>query len=175
MSRSLSISRNIDHISSSRHSSRNHYEHKTLRDPKQGMKYLSVLPQSCRDASQMPKGGLLHAHLDATVRADVLLGLAMKQPAIHVRASRHLSAGTFKTVLPEFRALPQAQWTQRSSITDPSYEPNAWVPIQNARNNFSDALGGPAGFDRWVIGALMIEPAEAYGTHNSTAKVNLPR
>lgn len=123
----------------------------------------------------MPKGGLLHAHLDATVRADVLLGLAMKQPAIHVRAPGQLSAGTFKTVLPEFRALPQAQWTQRSSITDPSYEPNAWVPIQNARNNFSDALGGPAGFDRWVIGALMIEPAEAYGTHNSTAKVNLPR
>ncbi|RDX47025.1 Metallo-dependent hydrolase [Lentinus brumalis] len=123
------------------------------------------------DASQMPKGGLLHAHLDATVRADVLLELAMKQPAIHVRAPGKLSAGNFKTVLPEFRALPQAQWTQIPSITDPSYEPNTWVPIKNARGNFSDALGGPAGFDRWVVGALMIEPAEAYGTHNSTAKI----
>ncbi|KAI0695871.1 Metallo-dependent hydrolase [Cerioporus squamosus] len=121
--------------------------------------------------SKMPKGGLLHAHLDATVRADTLLGLAMKQPAIHVRAPGNLSAGNFKTVLPEFRALPEAQWTQHPSITDPSYEPNTWVPIQNARKNFSDALGGPEGFDHWVVGALMIEPAEAYGTHNSTAKI----
>ncbi|RPD64539.1 Metallo-dependent hydrolase [Lentinus tigrinus ALCF2SS1-7] len=123
--------------------------------------------------SEMPKGGLLHAHLDATVRADVLLKLAMKQPAIHVRAPGRLSMGTFKTVLPQFRALPQTQWTQLPSITDPSYDPNTWVPINNARRNFSDALGGPEGFDRWVIGALMIEPAEAYGTHNSTAKASL--
>lgn len=120
----------------------------------------------------MPKGGLLHAHLDSTVRADVLLRLALEQPAIHVRmASPSLSASTLKTVLPEFRALPKDEWTTTVSITGAAYTASTWVPIQNARSNFGAELGGPNGFDRWVIDALMIDPSEAYGTHNTTAKV----
>lgn len=120
----------------------------------------------------MPKGGLLHAHLDSTVRADVLLRLALEQPSMHVRmASPSLSASTLKTVLPEFRALPEDQWTTTASITGTAYTANTWVPIQNARSNFGAELGGPNGFDRWVIDALMIDPSEAYGTHNTTAKV----
>ena len=119
----------------------------------------------------MPKGGLLHAHLDATVRPDVLLRLALSQPAVHVRALGALSLGNLKTVLPEFRALPETEWSQSTSITDAGYVIRSWVPIQSARNNFSDALGGPEGFDRWVTGALTIEPSEAYGTHNTTDRV----
>lgn len=91
---------------------------------------------------------------------------------MHVRMpSASLSASTLKTVLPEFRALPKDQWTTTGSITDPAYAPNTWVPVQNARSNFGAELGGSSGFDRWVIDALMIDPSEAYGTHNTTAKV----
>ncbi|KAI0658804.1 Metallo-dependent hydrolase [Cubamyces menziesii] len=121
--------------------------------------------------SEMPKGGLLHAHLDATVRVDVLLDFAMQQPAMHVRVSDRLTSGTLKTILPEFRALPKQDWTTAPSLTDPSYSPGDWVPLQNARNNFSPDMDGPEGFDRWVIDALMINPSEAYGTHNTTAKI----
>ncbi|KAI0351477.1 Metallo-dependent hydrolase [Trametes cingulata] len=121
--------------------------------------------------SKMPKGGLLHAHLDATVRADVLLRLALEQPAMHVRTSDPLTPSTLKTVLPQFRALPKAEWTTSPSLTNDLYSPGSWVPIKNARDNFSLELGGPMGFDRWVIDALMINPSEAYGTHNTTAKI----
>ncbi|KAH9928472.1 Metallo-dependent hydrolase [Epithele typhae] len=121
--------------------------------------------------SKMPKGGLLHVHLDATVRADVLLKLALQQPAMHVRISGALALNSFKTVLPEFRALPQSQWTQIAGITDAQHVPGSWVPIQNARNNFDKAMGGPEGFDQWVIGSLMIDPSEAYHTHNTGAKI----
>ncbi|KAI0374656.1 Metallo-dependent hydrolase [Pilatotrama ljubarskyi] len=121
--------------------------------------------------SEMPKGGLLHAHLDATVRVDVLLRLALEQPAMHVRTSELLTPSTLKTILPEFRALPKAEWTSTESLTESLYSPGSWVPIKNARNNFSLQLGGPMGFDRWVIDALMINPSEAYGTHNTTAKI----
>ena len=119
----------------------------------------------------MPKGGLLHAHLDATVRVDVLLKLALEHPAIHVRAPGELFATNFKAVLPEFQALPKAEWTTIASLTDTKYPPGSWVPLRNARANFAQALRGPEGFDKWVFGALMIDPSEAYGTHNTTAKV----
>lgn len=127
------------------------------------------------DASKMPKGGLLHAHLDATVRADVLLRLALKHPAMHVRTVGLVSQGSLQTVLPEFRALPRQEWTQAASITDPKYVLDTWVPLQNARNNFSEGAGGIEGFDRWVISSLMINPSEAYGTHNTTSKVSIYR
>ena len=120
---------------------------------------------------QMPKGGLLHAHLDATVRVDVLLKLALEQPAMHVRASGPLTANNLKTVLPRFRALPKTQWTTTASLTDTQYVLDSWVPIKNARENFSKSLGGPEGFDKWVFGCLQINPSEAYGTHNTTSKV----
>lgn len=131
----------------------------------------------CRwaDALKMPKGGLLHAHLDATVRADVLLRLALKHPAMHVRTVGLVSQGSLQTVLPEFRALPKQEWTQAASITDPRYVLDTWVPLQNARNNFSEGAGGIEGFDRWVISSLMINPSEAYGTHNTTSKVSIYR
>ena len=120
---------------------------------------------------QMPKGGLLHAHFDATVRVDVLLKLALEQQAMHVRAPGSLATNNFKAVLPEFRALPKAQWSEIASITSDQYTPGTWVPLKNARNNFSPELGGPEGFDKWVFGGLMIDPSEAYYTHNTTSKV----
>jgi adenosine deaminase CECR1 len=56
-------------------------------------------------------------------------------------------------------------------LTDPSYEPGTWVSLKNARDHFSEELGGNEGFDKWVIGSTMINPSEAYGTHNTVEKV----
>jgi adenosine deaminase CECR1 len=120
----------------------------------------------------MPKGALLHAHLDATVNQSFLLKLALEQPAIHVRASQVISSSTIGSTLPEFRALSQELFTNVASLTDSSYSPDDWVPLRNARENFSSSLGGPEGFDQWVIAAMTINPAEAYGTHNTVTKVD---
>jgi adenosine deaminase CECR1 len=117
----------------------------------------------------MPKGALLHAHLDATVNVDFVLELALKYPNVHIRTSVPISADTIAYTLPEFRALPELEFTSLRSITDPSYPANGWVPLRLARENF--ALGGPAGFDKWYVAATTINPAEAYGTHNTITKV----
>ena len=117
----------------------------------------------------MPKGGLLHAHLDATVSARVLLQIALKYPAIHVRTAERLTSDTLKTVLPEFWPLRRPEWTALTSLTSDAYVPGSWVPLANARKTF--AFGGPEGFDEWVVAALTINPSEAYGTHDTTAKV----
>ena len=119
----------------------------------------------------MPKGALLHAHLDATVNVNVLLQLALKQPAIHVCASTPINASTIATTLPVFRALPPDQFSNGPGLTDPSYIPNTWVSLRKARDIFDPELGGSRGFDEWVLAALTINPNEAYKTHSTVTKV----
>ncbi|KAH9483880.1 Adenosine deaminase 2-A [Psilocybe cubensis] len=121
--------------------------------------------------SKMPKGALLHAHLDATVDIDFLLQLALKQPGIHIRLHKPLSKSNLSTNLPEFRILPQEQYSQVKSISDPTYSLQTWVSLVNARNFFSQELGGMEGFDKWLIGTMTINPSEAYGTYNTLAKI----
>ncbi|KAI0780415.1 Metallo-dependent hydrolase [Trametes elegans] len=121
--------------------------------------------------SKMPKGALLHAHLDATVNARVLLTLSLKHAALHVRTDVRLTADTIHTTLPEIWPLPEVQLSQLTSLTDDAYEPGAWVPLASARETFAPGLGGPDGFDDWVVRALTINPSEAYVTHNTTAKI----
>ena len=122
----------------------------------------------------MPKGALLHAHLDGMVNVRTLLDLAYKQPALHVRAPAALTANNLAGTLPEFRALgPDALASVTSStLCDPAYAGD-WVPLVAARDNFDPKLGGPRGFDDWVAGALTINPTEAYKTHSTVPKVCL--
>lgn len=117
----------------------------------------------------MPKGALLHAHLDATVDKGYLLKLALQEPFMHVRTSGVVTTTNSKTAFPEFRAFREAQPSQNASVTDPDYQPDVWIPLHRARESFSP--GGPDGFDKWVLGAMSINPAEAYGTHNTVTKV----
>lgn len=119
----------------------------------------------------MPKGALLHAHLDATVDVDFMLELAKKQPGMHVRVRHPLSKSNLATNLPEFRMLPQEQLSSVNSLTDLSYPLGSWIPLENARSFFSSELGGAEGFDKWCIGSMSINPSEAYGTYNTLEKV----
>ncbi|KAF8637377.1 hypothetical protein AX17_002876 [Amanita inopinata Kibby_2008] len=121
--------------------------------------------------SKMPKGALLHAHLDATVDAETLLGLALKHTAMHVCVPENVTIKNIQSITPTFRALPQANYADGPGVTDQTYIPHTWVNIQKARNSFDPALGGPEGFDKWVCSTLMINPAEAYGTHNTITKI----
>jgi len=118
---------------------------------------------------QMPKGALLHAHLEGTVDKRYLLELALKEPSIHIRTPCVVTAGNSTTTLPEFIPFKEAQLSQCASVTDVEYPGNSWLPLHQARASFT--LGGPEGFDQWVVGAMSINPVEAYGTHNTVPKV----
>lgn len=119
----------------------------------------------------MPKGALLHAHLDATVNQESLLKLALKHPAIHVQVPEIVTAENAWALRPTFKALPAAAYADGPGVTDPAYVSNTFVTILKARNTFDTNLGGPEGFDKWVCSAMTINPAEAYGTHNTITKV----
>ncbi|KAG5654130.1 hypothetical protein H0H81_007182 [Sphagnurus paluster] len=150
--------------------------HASIPHPFPGMEFLTgkeiiVKTKIFELLRKMPKGALLHCHLDATVNASVLLKLSLQQPALHVRVSERLASSNIGTLLPEFRALPPHECSNKRGITDGSYEPNEWVSLGIARKHFDQSLGGPEGFDRWVIGAMMINPVEAYQTHNTVKKI----
>ncbi|EDR14394.1 uncharacterized protein LACBIDRAFT_306187 [Laccaria bicolor S238N-H82] len=151
-------------------------EHPSIPHPFPGMEFLTgksiiVRTKIFEILSKMPKGALLHAHLDAMVNAEFLLKLALKYPAFHVRIHQPLTVANLPTNLPEFRALSEDLFTHSASLTDSGYAIGTWVPIRNARQSFNAEFGGPEGFDRWVLAAMTINPAEAYGTHKTVAKI----
>ncbi|KAF7304985.1 Adenosine deaminase CECR1-A [Mycena kentingensis (nom. inval.)] len=149
-------------------------EHEGVLHPFPGMEFLngkSIIDKTklFKVVSKMPKGALLHAHLDATVDFRTVLSLALQYPALHVRAAERLTSSNLGSVLPEFRALPKEEHPISDvSLTDANYVANTWAPLKTARECF---LGGPAAFDAWAIAAATINPSEAYQTHNTVDKI----
>lgn len=122
-------------------------------------------------SNQMPKGALLHAHLDATVNAEVLVQLALQHHNIHMRTPERLTAMNMTSILPEFRPLPKVE-DSSVSLTTETYQPGAWVPLLKVKQDFPQDMGGPSGFDQWLVRIMTISPLEAYKTHNTTQKVH---
>ncbi|KAH9005332.1 hypothetical protein EDB86DRAFT_3062117 [Lactarius hatsudake] len=106
--------------------------------------------------SEDAQGALLHAHVDATVDKGYLLELALKAPFFHVRTSCAATTAISTAAVPEFRAFKEAQLSQSASVTDPEYPANSWIPLHQVRESFS--LGGPDGFDIWVLDTMTINP-----------------
>ncbi|KAN0061734.1 hypothetical protein ACQY0O_005726 [Thecaphora frezii] len=119
-----------------------------------------------RIVQRMPKGALLHCHFDGSVDIRFLLTRACETPNMCMRASRPLVGGkalydadvTF-CVLPDDEV--RAAKGTGATIWTPSYQPEAWVPFDEARRSFPfghpylDAETGE------VFRFLFPEPAQA--------------
>jgi adenosine deaminase CECR1 len=122
----------------------------------------------------MPKGALLHAHLEATVDAATLLSLGLEHENMCIRVLEPVASANLNRVLPQFGAQPVAgerAYMKAPTITDTGYVPESWVSARRAREEWPAAMGGLKGFDGWVIKSMVINPEEAYGTHNTTWKI----
>ncbi|KAG9008047.1 hypothetical protein FRB94_013812 [Tulasnella sp. JGI-2019a] len=122
---------------------------------------------------KLPKGALLHSHMDAMCDAEFLIKEAFKYDQMHVRSPSVISANTLMSTLPVFSALSldYIEGVSKVGIGHPEYMVGDWVPVKRARSDFPSELGGPEGFDRWVIGALMIDPKEALEKYNTSKKI----
>jgi adenosine deaminase CECR1 len=123
----------------------------------------------------MPKGALLHAHLDACVDKAELLRYAYEHPEVHISISKGLTADNKATTLPEFRPFRPSPFNSGNAGMSAAqgYKGGTWIPISLAGEAFDPALGGPEGFDKWIIDGQIINPVEAYSTHNSLDRVSL--
>ncbi|VDB96742.1 unnamed protein product [Peniophora sp. CBMAI 1063] len=123
---------------------------------------------------KMPKGALLHAHLDACVDKSKLLAFAYEYPQMHIRVARGVTPERMADQLPTFAPLAISPFTAGSSAgmsAAQGYVGDTWVPVAEARKAFDPALGGPEGFDKWILDTQMVNPGEAYGTHNSIREI----
>lgn len=123
---------------------------------------------------QMPKGALLHAHLEATVDAPTLLRLGLEHENMCIRVLEPVTPANLSRMLPQFGARPVAgerEYTAAPTITDADYVPESWISARRAREEWPGSMGGPSGFDAWVVKSMVINPEEAYGTHNTTRKI----
>jgi adenosine deaminase CECR1 len=118
----------------------------------------------------MPKGGLLHAHLDATVNVEVLMRLVSQYRVYYVSVEERLAEDNLFSTLPLFDIFHEGMECKSSSLTDQAYTLGSWIPYHEARQNFG--LGGPQRFDDWVKAGMTINPQEAYVTYNSSIKAS---
>lgn len=116
--------------------------------------------------SKLPKGSLLHAHLDAMFDLDFLIDQAFTTPGMHISAPQPLL-----TPKDLEKAAVEFQYSSRSpeepvktSIWAENYEPATLIPIQVAASSFPD--GGESGFREWVKSRCVLDPEHSYNHHH---------
>ncbi|KAJ9203145.1 hypothetical protein DTO166G4_238 [Paecilomyces variotii] len=116
---------------------------------------------------RMPKGALLHAHMDAMFDLDYLIDLAFTTPGIHISAPQPLSSDKALDVAPvsfQFSKRPLSKSDNKPSIWTDDYEPSTLLHIQKAASTFP--RGGESGFREWLKSRCMIAPDHSYNHHH---------
>ncbi|GLI75817.1 hypothetical protein PoHVEF18_004083 [Penicillium ochrochloron] len=116
---------------------------------------------------KMPKGSLLHAHMDAMFDIDFLIDQAFSTPGIHILAPKPLvSTQDYEKgpVFFQFSLQSTAESEKKASIWAEGYEPSSLIPIQTAASSFPN--GGEAGFRDWLRSRCMLMPEHSYHHHH---------
>ncbi|KJZ79614.1 hypothetical protein HIM_01083 [Hirsutella minnesotensis 3608] len=111
----------------------------------------------------MPKGCLLHAHMDAMVDFDFLLEELLKLPGMHISSSSSLDSQEARETAElcfRFRANPQTQ----GSLWQQDYKPNEFLLITQAADSFPD--GGRRGFIAWLKSRCTLSVADTHEHHH---------
>lgn len=96
----------------------------------------------------LPKGALLHGHMDAMVDFDYLFGVLLATPGMHILADRPLAGpealrNDEAKIRFRFKKLPHTD----ADVWAPEYAPGTPVLLTQAADAFPD--GGRPGFLRW--------------------------
>lgn len=113
--------------------------------------------------SKMPKGALLHCHLEAMVDLDWALEEAFALDGVCITSDGPLSspAERLKTGFSFTYSTTAAK--ERVSIWADTYAPNTPIPITTAADSFSD--GGRKGFIEWIRSRTTITSEEHLKHH----------
>ncbi|KAI0192135.1 adenosine/AMP deaminase [Astrocystis sublimbata] len=113
---------------------------------------------------RMPKGALLHAHLDAMVDFTFLIDVLLREPGIHISSDRPLSdAKAFEgaAILFRFRKVDQ---TPLCSIWSKDYEPGTLVLLARTAEMYPN--GGRSGFIKWLYSRCTLSQTDAVAQHH---------
>lgn len=120
-----------------------------------------------RIVQKMPKGSLLHAHMDAMFDVDFLIDLAFSTPGIHMSAPEPLLKPKDYEQAPflfQYSSCSKEESENKSTIWSPSYESSSLITIQKAASSFPN--GGEAGFRDWLRSRCLLTPDHSYFHHH---------
>lgn len=112
---------------------------------------------------QMPKGCLLHAHMDAMVDFDFIIEELLKTPGMHMSSDRPLSSR-------ESRADSGLSFRYRAKerpdgiIWEGGYEPGSFILLTKVAESFPD--GGRAGFVTWLKSRCRLSLDDSHEQHH---------
>jgi adenosine deaminase CECR1 len=112
---------------------------------------------------QMPKGCLLHAHMDATVNFDFILGELMALPGIHMSSDRSLDSSQAR----ENAALSfRYKATDRTdgSVWTAQYRPDTYLRLTKIADEFPE--GGREGFLKWLKSRCTLSVEDSQEQHH---------
>lgn len=119
-----------------------------------------------RIVRRMPKGSILHAHLDAIVDLDYVFDTLLSEPGMHICAvDARLGTSEARTdAVVNFRFFARDRNPSMSIWDDASYQPGEFVPLAKAADTFPD--GGRAGWIRWMKSKTTISETDAVEQHH---------
>lgn len=112
---------------------------------------------------RMPKGSLLHAHMDAMVDFDFILGELLKTPGMHMSSDVPLTTDESRensVVRFRFRAKERVD----GSIWDESYEPGSFLLLTKVADEFPE--GGRPGFLKWLKSRCTLSLIDSHEQHH---------
>lgn len=112
---------------------------------------------------RMPKGCLLHSHMDAMVDFDFLLQTLLDTPGMHMSSNRPLNnADALENATMKFRY--KAKERTEGSIWDASYAPESFILLTKAASDFPD--GGRKGFLQWLKSRCTLSEVDSHEQHH---------
>ncbi|KUJ18130.1 adenosine deaminase family protein-like protein [Mollisia scopiformis] len=118
---------------------------------------------------KMPKGALLHAHMDAMVDFDYLFEVLLSEPGMHIHCMTSLSTPAAREGAPiKFRYCKSEQGSG-GSIWSSDYKPDTPILLSKAVESFPD--GGKAGFLSWLKDRCTITNIESIEHHHGVDAV----
>ncbi|KAK5661279.1 hypothetical protein OQA88_11173 [Cercophora sp. LCS_1] len=117
---------------------------------------------------KMPKGGLLHAHLDAMVDVEWLGGRVLSEERMHISAGgRLVTEKEREETSVSIRYRKQADAEGKAIWTD-GYEADRWVSLQDAADAFP---GGRGKFLEWFKSRCVLSREDAVLQHHGQAEI----
>ncbi|KAK4452407.1 hypothetical protein QBC34DRAFT_377412 [Podospora aff. communis PSN243] len=121
-----------------------------------------------RIVRRMPKGSLLHAHLDAMVDLEYLIDLTLSTPGMHISSSLALSNPS-ALVNADLSIRFRNPTPEGPSIWSPSYQAETFVPLVAAADSYP--AGGRPRFIAWLKSRCVLSPRDAVEQHHGQAAI----